>query len=47
VTQPALEPGEPTEPPGHDEASEVFDPDDHPHPLRAEDVTALLPKEIG
>lgn len=43
MTQPEPEP-DPGDP---GEASELFEPDEHPHPLRAEDCQALLAKEIG
>lgn len=39
--EPEPDPDDPTE------ADEVFEPDEHPHPLRAKDCQALLPKEIG
>jgi len=42
VTQPEDEPnGEPEDP------DETFEPDDHPHPLRAEDCAPLIAKQIG
>lgn len=47
MTQPAP-PGPPPGDPGTTQTVvEVFDPNTHPHPLRAEDVQALLSKEIG
>lgn len=30
-----------------DEEGEAFEPDDHPHPLRAEDCLPLIAKQIG
>lgn len=41
---------EPQADPSADEVDtpvEVFDPEAHPHPLRAKDVAALLAQEIG
>lgn len=39
MTEPG--PGQPDEP------DRAYDPDDHPHPLRSEDVEALIGKKIG
>jgi hypothetical protein len=41
---PAPEPPDPNVP---EETGRTLDPEHHPHPLRSEDVAALIAKEIG
>lgn len=48
MTGPAPNPApDPPDPTGPVATDRTLDPNAHPHPLRAEDVAALIAKELG
>lgn len=47
MTQPDVEPQDRDELRDPDDAGDVFEPNEHPHPLRAQDCEALIEKQVG